>query len=102
MYGAHVYFIVYVQDGATALHIVCQFGHRDVVSLLLTHGSDIQALTKVCHMYCHVVRLLWSVPFYHLTCTVLMYNSLCSVVSIRNVLPTSSLKCPTVGLATHV
>lgn len=42
-----------MQEGVTALHLACQEGHRDVVSVLLALGADVQALTKVSHTYCY-------------------------------------------------
>ncbi len=40
-------FFAYVQNGFTPFHMACQEGHRDIVSLLLKHGADLQAVNKV-------------------------------------------------------
>ncbi len=37
----------YVQNGFTPLHLACQYGRRDIVSLLLKSGADLRAVTKV-------------------------------------------------------
>ena len=58
MYIVRVYFVPFVQDHFTALHHACRERHRDIVSLLLTCGADVHALTKVCHMFSNHYRFL--------------------------------------------
>ena len=53
---AHIYAVV--QDGATALHIVCSYGHIDVAKILLSNGVDVDAVVGFggatgLHVACH-------------------------------------------------
>ncbi len=61
-----------MQDGFTPSHWACQKGHRDVVSLRLESGADVQALTKVGYWQCFQLTFMThSCPLYtdHLKCT---------------------------------
>ena len=39
-----------VQDGVSPVYVSCDYGHTNVVNVLVKAGADVnQALTKVCH-----------------------------------------------------
>ena len=46
------------QDGCSPLYVASQFGHTEVVDVLLNAGADINQSTKVHYHYMYTVQIL--------------------------------------------
>ena len=52
------FFSFNAQDGLSALHVASQFGHTEVVDVLLNAGADINQATKVHYHYMYTVWII--------------------------------------------
>ena len=43
--------VLFWQKGKTPLHIACENGHEDIVSLLLSNNADLEAKDSVSHLF---------------------------------------------------
>ena len=65
----HVCFFLHAQNGGSPLYFASQYGHTEVVDVLLNAGADVhQATTKVHYLHCMYVY------FKSLTCLVVFHK----------------------------